>query len=452
MEVQFKHIIIVVITVLACIFAWQVYWLIGLYNSERQAMERTVKEALLVSDYGELDLRINKIRKAEGKDRQITISVNDDALGQSKRDSTVSVISLLAGMTLDDHIRKSVHAAVDIICPPNGSVFDSLLTSQLEQREIHVKHRTMYRKGNRYVVVGCSEGFSFEGKTERFSLPLSEKLHTSYVVETEPFMIPLLKQMSGILAASLLIMVVLGFVFWYLVRTMMRMKTLDEMKTDFSNSITHELKTPISVAYAANDALLNYNADSDEQRRKEYLNICRKQLEMLSGMVEQILSLSMEKRKNMRLNVVDIIVIDTIKRLASEHQLRATKPMTFSIDVEPRNLTVKADSMHFSNIISNIIDNAIKYSGESVNIAIRACTTNKGVDIEIADNGIGIEQSKLKYIFDRFYRIADGNRYTIRGYGLGLYYVRTMMEKFGGSVSVDSEKGKGTTFKLHFNG
>lgn len=452
MKVQFKHIIIVVIMVLACIFAWQVYWLVGLYDSEQQAMERNVKEALLVSDYGELDLRINKIRKTEGKDSQITISVDDEALEQGKRDSTVSVISLLAGMTLDDHIRKGVHAAIDVIYPPNGGVFDSLLTSQLEQRDIPVRHRTMYRKGNRYVVIDRSESFFFEGKTERFSLPLSENLHTSYVVETEPFMIPLLKQMSGILIASLLIIVVLGFVFWYLVRTMIRMKTLDEMKTDFSNSITHELKTPIAVAYAANDALLNYDAYTDEQRRKDYLTICREQLEMLSGMVEQILSMSMERRKNMRLNIEDINVLDTIKRLTSEHQLKATKPVKFSIDIKPCCLTVNVDAMHFSNIISNIIDNAIKYSGKSVNIAIHACTTNKGVDIEIADNGIGIERSKLKYIFDRFYRIADGNRFTIRGYGLGLYYVRTMMEKFGGSVTANSKKGSGTTFKLHFNG
>jgi len=410
-----------------------------------------VNEALLISDYGELDLRINKIRRAEGKDSQITISVGDDALEQSKRDSSVSVISLLAGMTLDDHIRKGVHTAVDIICTPNGEVFDSLLTSQLERRGVFVKHRTIYKKGNRHVVIGCSEGFSFDSNSQRFILPLSEKQHTAYVVETEPFMIPLLKQMSGILIASILIMVVLSFVFWYLLRTMVRMKTLDEMKTDFSNSITHELKTPIAVAYAANDALLNYTADTDEQRRKKYLTICREQLEMLSGMVEQILSMSMEKRKNMRLDIEDVNILDVVRRLTNDYRLKAGKPVTFDVDIEPAHLTVKADAMHFSNIISNIIDNAIKYSGDSVEISIHSKTTDNGTDVEISDNGIGIDQSKQKYIFERFYRVADGNRYTVKGYGLGLYYVRTMMEKLGGSVSVNSEKGTGTTFKLHFN-
>ena len=107
--------------------------------------------------------------------------------------------------------------------------------------------------------------------------------------------------------------------------------------------------------------------------------------------------------------------------------------------------------MHFSNIVSNLIDNAIKYSEDSVNIEIKAFQKAEDeVLVSVSDNGIGIDHDKLPYIFDKFYRVTDGNKYTVKGYGLGLFYVKSLMEKMGGSVSVESDPGKGSCFTLHF--
>ena len=112
---------------------------------------------------------------------------------------------------------------------------------------------------------------------------------------------------------------------------------------------------------------------------------------------------------------------------------------------------VHADRMHFSNIVSNLIDNAIKYSEDSVNIEIKAFQKAEDeVLVSVSDNGIGIDHDKLPYIFDKFYRVTDGNKYTVKGYGLGLFYVKSLMEKMGGSVSVESDPGKGSCFTLHF--
>lgn len=125
--------------------------------------------------------------------------------------------------------------------------------------------------------------------------------------------------------------------------------------------------------------------------------------------------------------------------------------MNISLSVEPENLMVHADRMHFSNIVSNLIDNAIKYSEDSVKIEIKAFRKAEDeVLVSVSDNGIGIDHDKLPYIFDKFYRVTDGNKYTVKGYGLGLFYVKSLMEKMGGSVSVESELGKGSCFTLHF--
>lgn len=143
-----------------------------------------------------------------------------------------------------------------------------------------------------------------------------------------------------------------------------------------------------------------------------------------------------------------------------QHQLKADKKVEFSLSVEPDDLTARADRMHLSNILSNLIDNAIKYSGDSVRISISASISDeadvrgkaygRAVALSVEDDGIGIAHDKLAYVFDKFYRVTDGNKYTIKGYGLGLFYVKSLMEKMGGSVSVKSEIGKGSCFTLMF--
>ena len=227
------------------------------------------------------------------------------------------------------------------------------------------------------------------------------------------------------------------------------------MKSDFTNNITHELKTPIAVAYAANDALLNFNQAEEKAQRDKYLRICQEQLQRLSGLDEQILSMSMERRKTFRLHPEPLSMESILEPLIEQHKLKAEKPVHISTDIEPAGLTLTADRTHFSNIISNLIDNAIKYSPEAADVNIRCRQTASAgqgefVEIAISDRGTGIAPEKQSHIFDKFYRVPTGNLHNVKGYGLGLFYVKTMTEKHGGSVTVKSEPGKGSTFTLRF--
>jgi len=223
-------------------------------------------------------------------------------------------------------------------------------------------------------------------------------------------------------------------------------KTVDEMKSDFTNNITHELKTPIAITYAATDALLNFNIIDNKNKREKYLCICLEQLQRLSGLVEQILSMSMEQRKTFRLNPEIIQIKELADNLIEQHKIKADKPVCFTLSVEPEELTIKADRVHTYNILSNLLDNAVKYSPDKADVSISIENEGNELSVKVKDKGIGIAPEKQTHIFDKFYRVPTGNLHDVKGFGLGLFYVRTLTEKMGGSIEVKSALGKGSTF------
>ena len=219
------------------------------------------------------------------------------------------------------------------------------------------------------------------------------------------------------------------------------------MKDDFVSNMTHELKTPIAIAYSANDALLNYDTTNDPAKKETYLKIANKQLKRLSELVESILSMSMERRKTVKLKPEIIHLQTFIEDICAAQRMRGDKEIIINVAVKP-NVTIEADKTHISNILNNLIDNAIKYSGERV--AITVSGDEKG--ISVSDNGIGIPAKSIPYLFNKFYRVPHGNRQDIRGYGIGLYYVKSIIERMGWSITVKSKEGKGSVFTIKFNG
>ncbi|RHJ91361.1 sensor histidine kinase [Parabacteroides bouchesdurhonensis] len=259
----------------------------------------------------------------------------------------------------------------------------------------------------------------------------------------------ILKQMSGILVSSVILFILIVIAFIYLLRTILRQKTMEELKTDFTNNMTHELKTPISVSYAAVDALLNFS-DSVSDKQRKYLTVVKDQLTHLTGLVEQILALAVENRSTFHLHPEEINISRLVTSLAEQYRLKAGKEVEFKLNVSD-NLDVQADRTHIYNMLSNLVDNAIKYCDkEPCCIILEATKNEQEVCISVIDNGRGISETNQKHIFDKFFRVPNGNLHNTKGYGLGLYYVRDMMAKHGGTVTVESHLGKGSTFTLHF--
>ena len=156
--------------------------------------------------------------------------------------------------------------------------------------------------------------------------------------------------------------------------------------------------------------------------------------------------MSMERFKTMKLNIEDVTLRPIVEEISSMMELKAAKPVKIEIDI-PDNLSIQADSLHLGNILSNLIDNALKYSGDSVHIIIKAGAHS----ITISDNGIGIDKENLPFIFDKFYRVTSGDRYEVGGYGLGLFYVKQIVGLMGWSIDVASKPGQGTKFTIRFD-
>lgn len=335
-----------------------------------------------------------------------------------------------------------------------------LLKEALAERNLFQPHGIRFRKGEKDTVIGNTIP-----NLVSIRLPISTLLKKELFLEIENPYRELLKEMSGIILSSAFILLVLIFSFYYLLRTIFRQKTLEELKSDFTRNITHELKTPLSVASAANEALLKYSAWEEPEKRIRYLEATREQLRILTGMVERILSTTRQEQDDYQLTVsphnLTEILQELIRNYTLQYEGNPQKRPAFKLNI-PENRMVRIDRFHFTNVLNNLIDNAIKYSGENPEIEISVYSSGSGLnqnpasgsgvcssaEIWISDNGPGIPPAAAKRIFDKFYRIPTGNLHNVKGFGLGLYYSKLIMEKHGGSISVQSKPGEGSTFLL----
>ena len=478
MNVRLKYIAVLVIVALMGVFAYQSYWLVQLYHTMSERVDNDIQEAMRVADLKEVFLRLKGIEEkgphgmmdvsaGVGEDGSIiaksvtTTQVTVD--GEKLEQKTVEVLrsspqpdsiksedafmkmleDQISVEELAAMIQQGLHLGIDRFEGTRYEKFDTLLTAGLQQLGLSGDHQLLCIKTDT-VYRHATLGYLPSSRARHFVYNWTD--YGRYELTIEPTTGLVLREMTGILTASGLIALLLGLAFYFLIRTIIRQRTLDEMKTDFTNNITHELKTPIAVAYAANDALLNFGGQTDEAKQRHYLTLCRQQLERLSGMVEQILSMSMERRRRFKLNIEPINLSELLQPVIEQQQLKADKPVTITTHIEPKDLTVEADRAHLSNILNNLIDNAVKYSPSEAHVEIDASSTA----ISVTDHGIGIAADKLPHIYDKFYRVPTGDRHDVKGYGLGLFYVKTMVEKHGWSIDVLSTRGEGTTFTIIF--
>ena len=265
--------------------------------------------------------------------------------------------------------------------------------------------------------------------------------------------------LKWIVLSSAAIVVLLAAILIYILKTMFRQKTLEQMRRDFTHNITHELKTPIAVASAATDALVNFSAEADPHRRRRYLQIIGKQLGELSSMVERILSVSVEgKEEKMEMERISLfpIIHSTVEEISMGLENPPEIEVTCGKDIE-----IYGDRFHLKNVMATLIDNAVKYGcGEDAakgecgegcgrnRIAVTAEKNDGYARICIEDNGPGIAKEHLQHIFEKYYRVPQGDLQKARGYGLGLYYAQKVVQRHGGTIEVKSRPGKGTKFTI----
>lgn len=403
MRKLFRNISILVVASLAVLVAMQCVWVWRMYNDEVEDFTRRVQSATYKTIYKSFRMdAIPGFRPAE----QVSINLDDFALWFE----------------------------------PNLLELDALQPYCVEVINRLSDDMVMMRRGE---VESLENPFTFDTDIDDDGM-FALRMHIT--IPYKKFW----REMWALILSSLAMLIVMGGVLIYIVRTMFREKTLEEMRRDLTHNITHELKNPIAVASTANDALRNFSADADPERRGRYLDIVSDQLKQLQQMVEHILTVSVEENES---HNPELIALRPLIEQVGKG-LRSSKKSVEYVVVCDNELSLTADPFHLRNILATIVDNSIKYSGESVRVVVSALRTTSGVNISIEDNGNGIDSEHLKHVFDKFFRVPTGDVVNVRGYGLGLYYARRVAERHGGTIEAQSRTGRGTviTIKLPDNG
>jgi len=263
----------------------------------------------------------------------------------------------------------------------------------------------------------------------------------------------ILSKMTATMGATGGLLLVLIFCFGFTLFAIIRQKKISEMKTDFINNMTHEFKTPVSTIMIAAEALKDSEVAIDRNRIGRLANIIYEENERLGSHIERVLNIAKIDKNDFKLDKkpVDVnelisIVLDSMSLKLQKHEAKV------DVELDADHAVINADELHFSNVLYNLIDNAIKYSTGKPHITISSSNKNGQVVIKVADKGIGMSRDQQAKIFEQFYRIPTGNVHNVKGFGLGLSYVNTIVKRLNGTINVRSEKDKGSEFELKFQG
>jgi len=253
------------------------------------------------------------------------------------------------------------------------------------------------------------------------------------------------------LISSILLTGLILFCFVYTINVILTQKKVSLMKTDFINNMTHEFKTPIATISLAADSITNPKVKSNEKMIDRYADIIRQENKRMLSQVEKVLQIARLDKKDFQLKITTLNVNDLVHIAAENSRLRVNnRGGQIDVIVNSKNAQIQGDENHISNVLHNLIDNAIKYSGETPHIKIETKDGKNGVTISIKDNGIGISKEDQKRIFEKFYRVSTGNLHDVKGFGLGLSYVKAIVDAHKGVVQVSSDLGKGSIFSVSF--
>jgi two-component system phosphate regulon sensor histidine kinase PhoR len=255
--------------------------------------------------------------------------------------------------------------------------------------------------------------------------------------------------LKWIISGAAIFMLVIFAAFFVTLRTLYNQKKLSEIKNDFINNMTHEFKTPLATISLAVDAIKNEKVQNDKEKLNYFTSIIKEENKRMNKHVETILQAALLEKQELQLQLVPLAVHEKIHQVLDNYVLQlADKNGKIDLLLNAKKDVIQADEVHFTNLISNLVDNGIKYSNDNVLIRITTHCTNKYFVLSVQDNGIGMSKENVKRIFEKFYRAHTGNVHNVKGFGLGMSYVKTVIDAHKGKIKVDSAIGKGTTFTL----
>ena len=321
------------------------------------------------------------------------------------------------------------------------NTINDLFIGELQRKNITIKHGFTFKNPPSEVQTlfdSILKKATLKTSSKSSFLPKGSSLNVHFTNNTK---LLLKRVLSGILISTLLVLAVISCLF-YLLKIIKHQKQLSEVKNDLISNITHEFKTPIATIGVALESIKSFNVIDDKEKTKTYLDMSSSQLAKLNTMVEKLLETATLDSENLELNTNRYNISEVITTVIEKHKMQNDKQVNYDID---DNVFINVDVFHFENAINNIIDNAFKYGGNQIDVLLKSKASQ--IEIEVTDNGTSLSKANKDRIFEKFYRVSKGNTHDIKGFGIGLYYTKKIIEKHKGSIHIDLDKTK-TTFKI----
>lgn len=459
-----KHLILILTilssTALIGIISIQAFWIVSTINQREQQFDIAIKKSLIEVVHNTNRYEAIKKLNSDKKTQQLYNTLNRNLnLSRNLADSIISPNNNLENIwNNQQHIMeelvkelftKNTYKSVEERIPKY--VLDSIIETVFYKNGLKVKYY--------FGVFDRHNDIIYSNKNdEKESL-----LNSEYKLNLFPndflgspaylgFMIPhqiayVFKSMSLLLGLSVLFIIIIILTFYYTFTIIYKQKKLSIIKNDFVNNMTHELKTPISTISLACEALGDKDLGNSETARDRFVSMIKDENKRLGVLVENVLQSAVLDREELQLKLENIDINYIIEKAVKNVIIQVEKKNgTITINSKAKNTIIVADKVHITNVIYNLLDNANKYTPSMPKIEISTEDIVNGIAIKIKDNGIGISKENQQKIFEKLYRVPTGDRHDVKGFGLGLSYVKAIVYKHKGKISVNSTPNKGTTF------
>jgi two-component system, OmpR family, phosphate regulon sensor histidine kinase PhoR len=349
----------------------------------------------------------------------------------------------------------SINVYHDVTAHTDTAEIDSLVRTALADQNIFIPYRFGILNTAEDTVVTASPGsIKSHLLQSQFKVNLSPKnvfIKPRYLSLYFPSSTNYsLSKLKIVLLSSVALIIIIIGAFYFTISTIFRQKKLSEIKSDFINNMTHEFKTPISTISLASEVLRDKSIEKSSDSIDRYLGIISAENKRLAGLVENVLQAAVLDQGKLKLRIEETDVHKIIENVLQSLNLQIqSKQGEITTSLQAQRYSLFADKMHLGNIIYNLVDNALKYCKEAPRINVSTSNTPDELIVSVSDNGIGIRKEDQKKIFETFYRVPTGNVHNVKGFGLGLSYVKAVVEKHGGHIEVESEPNKGSTFIVH---
>ncbi len=428
-----QKILTISIVALVCLFLLQGLWLYNTYQLKLEEIHNEINSALLNAVSQEMDQR--------------TLLINDhhDFIDTALVFQIQNQLDINSLQDVNSQQKEFMQAFLVDACqsPLNITNLDSIFVSCMSERKLNLAYQLHFRNTD-FIYESAGSNVSFGYVSD--PVPIVDNKYVEAIVHIP---MPLIFQrMFTILIVSLIFLILLVVILIYEMRFIFTQQRLNQLRDDFTHALTHDMKTPLGTIYMVLDQWGKGVLDNQSEMRTQFCKVANDQVLNLQALVDRILTSAYIEERKLHLNIQPVDIREILDGLVDKFTIKGGKPIEFHTHFEIADVSVFADPLYLTNAISNLIDNAIKYSGESVTIHLSCVANDQMVQIKVKDNGWGISMKDQSKVFNRYERGVAVKQRKVSGFGLGLSYVKKVVEAHGGTAAVSSMPNEGSEFVI----